>query len=144
MNRSKAPLLLMEQLVMLLVFALAAALCLQAFVLADARSMTNESRDRALLVTQSAAERWKAYDGDVKRALPDGQDENGDWLLCYDADWNAVDEGGQYRLLLSPLTKDKDNPLLGRAELRLVDTEGEELIYLPLACQWQTEVHEDA
>lgn len=30
--RSKAPLVMMEQMVMLLVFALAAALCLQAFV----------------------------------------------------------------------------------------------------------------
>ena len=33
--RSKAPLALMEQMVMVLVFALAAALCLQAFALAD-------------------------------------------------------------------------------------------------------------
>ena len=36
--RSKAPLLLMEQMVMLLVFALAAALCVQAFVKSDAIS----------------------------------------------------------------------------------------------------------
>ena len=36
--RSKAPLLLMEQMVMLLVFALAAALCLQAFVKSDGLS----------------------------------------------------------------------------------------------------------
>lgn len=33
--RSKAPLVLMEQLVMVLVFALAAALCVQVFVLSD-------------------------------------------------------------------------------------------------------------
>ena len=33
--RSKAPLVMMEQMVMLLVFALAAALCLQAFVRSD-------------------------------------------------------------------------------------------------------------
>ena len=36
--RSKAPLVMMEQMVMLLVFALAAALCLQAFVRSDAQS----------------------------------------------------------------------------------------------------------
>ena len=47
--RSKAPLILMEQMVMLLVFALAAALCLQAFVKSDALSSRGEARDRALL-----------------------------------------------------------------------------------------------
>lgn len=34
-ERSKAPLALMEQIIMILVFALASAVCLQAFVYAD-------------------------------------------------------------------------------------------------------------
>lgn len=42
--RSKAPLALMEQLVMVLVFALAAALCVQVFVLSGQTSRWNESR----------------------------------------------------------------------------------------------------
>lgn len=46
--RSKAPLALMEQMVMVLVFALAAALCLQAFALADRISRQNAERDQAL------------------------------------------------------------------------------------------------
>ena len=45
--RSKAPLVLMEQAVMVLVFALAAALCLRAFVWSDQLSRQNEARDRA-------------------------------------------------------------------------------------------------
>ena len=49
--KSKAPLMLMEQMVMLLVFALAAALCLQAFVKADEISKQAEARDRAVLVS---------------------------------------------------------------------------------------------
>ena len=40
--RSKAPLVLIEQMVMLLVFALASALCLQAFVKSDAISVRGE------------------------------------------------------------------------------------------------------
>ena len=44
--RSKAPLVMMEQMVMLLVFALAAALCLQAFVKSDQLSQQGEVRDR--------------------------------------------------------------------------------------------------
>ena len=46
--RSKAPLLLMEQMVMLAVFALAAALCLQAFVKSDGLSGDSQDRDRAV------------------------------------------------------------------------------------------------
>ena len=48
--RSKAPLILMEQMVMLLVFALAAALCLQAFVKSDELSARGEARDRAAVL----------------------------------------------------------------------------------------------
>ena len=53
---SKAPLLLMEQMVMLVVFALAAALCVQAFVRSDAASARNEARDEAVVLCQNAAE----------------------------------------------------------------------------------------
>ena len=62
--RNKAPLALMEQLVMVLVFALAAALCVQALVLADNRSREMEHRDRALLEAQNAVETLKSCGGD--------------------------------------------------------------------------------
>lgn len=59
MNR-KPTLLLMELLVMILVFSLAAAACLGIF--AKARLMTEETRrlDRAVLLAQNAAELLKA------------------------------------------------------------------------------------
>ena len=41
--KSKAPLMLMEQMIMLLVFALAAALCLQAFVKSEQLSSRSET-----------------------------------------------------------------------------------------------------
>jgi len=62
--RSKAPLAMLEQLVMLLVFALAAALCLQAFVLADEISADSARQDRAVLEVQKAAEIVKHCRGD--------------------------------------------------------------------------------
>ena len=58
--KSKAPLVMMEQMVMILVFALAAALCLQAFVLSDSISRENQRRDRAVLLCQNLAEECKA------------------------------------------------------------------------------------
>ena len=54
--RQRPPLILMEQMIMLLVFALAAALCLQAFVKSDGISKRSEARDRAVILCQNVAE----------------------------------------------------------------------------------------
>ena len=67
--RSKAPLLLMEQMVMLVVFALAAALCLQAFAASDRISVRNENRDRAVQWSQTVAETLHYYGGAPDQAL---------------------------------------------------------------------------
>lgn len=58
--KHKASLLLMEQLVMILVFALAAALCLQVFAKAEEISRETARRDQAVVLAQNAAERLKA------------------------------------------------------------------------------------
>lgn len=63
--RSRASLVIVEQAVMLLVFALAAALCLKAFVWSDTESEAVFARDKALLQAQSAAEVIKSCRGDV-------------------------------------------------------------------------------
>lgn len=54
--KSKASLSLMEQLIMVLVFALAAALCLQVFAKADSIAARTQCRDEAVLIAQNAAE----------------------------------------------------------------------------------------
>ena len=58
--KSKASLLLMEQLVLLLVFAAAAALCLRIFVHADMISKQTARRDEAVIMAQNAAEMLKS------------------------------------------------------------------------------------
>ena len=62
--KSKAPLVLMEQMVMLLVFALASALCLQAFVKSGDLSQRSAARDRAAVEAQNAAETLRSQSGD--------------------------------------------------------------------------------
>ena len=52
----------------MLVFALAAALCLQVFVLSDKTSRRNEARDRAVLEAQNTAEELKSLRGDLAQA----------------------------------------------------------------------------
>ena len=57
--KSKASLVLMELLVMILIFALCAALCLQAFVGADRISRETALQDDAVLLAQNTAEALK-------------------------------------------------------------------------------------
>ena len=65
--KNKTPLMLMEQLIMILVFALAAAICIRAFMLSDGISSQNSQRDRAALLAQNAAETLKSC-GDMSDA----------------------------------------------------------------------------
>lgn len=102
--KSKAPLLLMEQMVMLLVFALAAALCLQAFVKSDSLSQRSQERDRAMTLCQTTAETIRACRGDgVGPALRKAAEKLGygidDGVLYqeFDENWNPV-AYGVYRL----------------------------------------------
>lgn len=64
-QKSKAPLALMEQLIMILVFAVAAAVCMQAFVYSDHVSRESEQRDLALTMAQEVIENCKAENGDL-------------------------------------------------------------------------------
>lgn len=75
--RSKAPLVLIEQMIMLLVFALAAALCLQAFVKADGISMQGENRSYAVVAAQNAAEVIRHSGGSMEHALSKAADRLG-------------------------------------------------------------------
>ena len=125
--KSKAPLALMEQLVMVLVFALAAALCLQVFAFAQETSRRHEARDRAVTAAQTAAETLKACAGDFEEAA---ERLEGTW----DGDVLTVTMGeGGY--LLTAAEQTSGQALLGRAEITVTAPQGEVLFVLPAA--WQ-------
>jgi type II secretory pathway pseudopilin PulG len=143
--RSKAPLALMEQLVMLLVFALAAALCVQVFVLSDQSSRRNEARDRAVLVAQNAAELLKSGAGDPAEREAEaarqlgGSYEQGTMWVDYDENWEPVDGGaGAYRLTATGQTTDV--PGLYRTTLCVTTGDEEPDMLFQLDVAWQTEV----
>ena len=110
--RSKAPLALMEQMIMLLVFALAAALCVQAFVKSDAISTGSEARDQAALAAQSAAETIKYIGGDTENALSgaakqlNGSCEQGVLRINYDENWNVTNKESAYQLTAESVNTD--------------------------------------
>jgi len=97
--KNKTSLMLMELLVMILVFALAGAICLKVFARSHEISETTLCRDRAVQVAQNAAETLKAC-----RDLPEAarilgaQEQDGQWLL------SAQD----HSLTLLPLTSSID------------------------------------
>lgn len=144
--KSKAPLALMEQLVMLLVFALAAALCLQAFVRSDLLSRRGEARDTAAVLCQSVAETIRHTEGDLSAAAEilgatrSGED---DLTIFYDADWRpaAPTSPNVYPIgyTLGVSRVDSGVPGLGQASVWAQEDEtGVELFRLEIS--WQKEV----
>ena len=133
--RDKTPLVLIEQLIMLLVFALAAALCLRAFVWADGESKRGEARDHAVLAAEAAAETLKAYGGDFAAAAADfgGSWDGESWRVSYDAQWNLTSGNGAFSLQAAPIAEDLE--YLSRADITVSDAEGACLTQLQLA--WQ-------
>ena len=146
MRRSKAPLALMEQMVMLLVFALAAALCLQAFVKSDQLSRRAEARDRAALVCQSAAEVIRRGGGDLAWAaerldLPYGAYE-GEGLAFeahYDKDW-TLSQTREYTYCLRAEQIPSGVAGLGTARVWVEQTGQAGGPLFELETAWQTEI----
>lgn len=129
--RSKAPLLLMEQMVMLLVFALAAAICLQAFVKSDGLSGASEDRDRAVTLCQEAAEAVRHSGGDPKHALTraaelldttyGGYSETYPLQINYSADWTRS-ESREYAYCLRACGLESGVPGLCKALVKVSDS----------------------
>ena len=133
--KSKAPLALMEQILMVLVFALAAGLCLQMFVFGSQVSRRCEAKDRAALVVQNTAEVWKLHRGDTQKCADQlGGEHDGDaWQICYDADWQETDGKAEYTVRAVPV--EAENPLLGCAEISAQTADGDCLFSVSVA--WQ-------
>jgi len=123
--RSKTPLVLMEQLVMVLVFAMAAAICLQVFSLSDRLSKENEARAEAALLAQNTAEELKFSYGEV---LLDWEEADGIYYM--------EEEG--YRVQVQAAETEISG--LRKVELQVLQEE-EVLFEIPVA--WQ-EVKGDA
>ena len=130
--KSKAPLAMMEQMVMLLVFALAAALCMQAFVKSDQLSQQIVDRDQAVSLCQNAAEAIQASRGDFAQAAKLlGADS---LMVDYAKDWTPAEDTMRYTLGVTRL--EEDQPGLGRAAVWLRD-EQEETELFRLEAAWQ-------
>ncbi len=117
--RSKTPLFLIELTIMLLVFAVATALCLNAFSKAELISLENEKRDIAVVKAQNVAEKLKYYGSyEPLGAYHDGEK----WVL----------EDGS--LTIHIFECNTASPLCKKADI-IVNESGEELFSLTAAYQ---------
>ncbi len=125
--KSKATLTMIELLIMLPVFALAAALCLRAFATADRMSDDSAALDSAVTQCQNAAELLKGSGGDYDYAA---DILGGEW----DGDVLTV-KCEEYTLHVEPAAG--ENELMGEADIRALDEAGGEIFAISAA--WQKE-----
>ena len=136
--KRKASLILMEQLVMVLVFAVAAALCVQVFVFSGQTSRRNEARDRAVLEAQNAAEALKAGSEAYFEERNAGLSGNTGYTLYYDENWQSVAPGSGDDVYLLVTASERASEYLWRGTIVVYGADGEDLFRLPVA--WQAEV----
>ena len=119
--KNKTPLVLMELVIMLLVFAVAAGLCLRAFAGAERISRTGAEDDRAIAAAQNGAELTKFYSGDLETAAAE---RGGTWD---GVSWRFTVDGCPVTVTLLHA----ESPYLGTAAVTAGDIE--------LTVSWQKE-----
>lgn len=138
--KSKAPLSLMEQLIMLVVFALAAALCLQVFVLSSRVSRNSETQSSAVTAVQNTTEVVKGCHGDfedISRQLG-GTSVADCWQLGYDENWDPISpDRACYLVNITPVPTDL--PTLGSAT---VSAHSENGTLFSMTVSWQEALYE--
>ncbi len=131
-NKNYLP--LFELIVMIGVFALAAALCLQGFAFAENISLHLEAKDRAVAIAENAAEELKHAKGDTGLLVSRfGGEANGDvWRNYYGADGSLADKDEAVFILEAHVHHEA--PLLGNADVKILH-EGKSVFELTVG--WQ-------
>ena len=135
--KSKAPLAMMEQIVMVLVFALAAALCLQTFVLSGKISKKTEAKNRAVTEAQNVAEIMKngGFSEYLEQYAPKQTEDKS--VSFFTKDWQITGEENQAEYILNVVYTETVDLSLWQADVSLATVSGEELIRIPVAGQME-------
>ena len=133
--KRNASLALIEQVIMLLILIVAAALCLRAFVWSEKQSLYYTERDRAITELQSTAEVLKACDGDFSAAAASygGKATQTQWVLDFDKNWNITETSGTYQICATAIVCEDD--YLGSATLTVRPADGD--AFTALTVSWQ-------
>lgn len=123
--KNKSMLTVIELTVMILFFALAAAVCVKGFVWTEQRSVRNAVRDHAVLQAECTAELLKSTRGDLSNA--DGFIPAADG---WERSFTHADVPCVLRVVLT-----QPQPLLGGADVAVSNASGEVLV--TLSVYWQ-------
>lgn len=126
--KSKTPLVLIEQTIMILIFAVSAAVCLRVFAYSENMSRAMEIRDRAFVHAANTAEVLKNVHGDIGRASEILHAENDGRIMKYS------DEDESYEFIVVSEKTESGTDKLGRATIT-VFCEGSEAAGLEVC--WQ-------
>ncbi len=131
MVKNKGILSLLELTVMLAVFALAAALCLQAFAQADRISRQAEATDRATALAQNAAEILQNAQGDREAltAYYGGTTTESGWQLALDPNWQPTTEAAAFYLTVTVSGT--------QAQIRITESHAAEKPLIEFPVGWQ-------
>lgn len=138
--KRKETLVLMEIVIMIGVFALAAGLCLRVFAFAGQQSAENRKLDRCVAEASGMAELLSFYDGDAEAAFAAyggaaEQNPDGSWVIRYDEKWNITPDGTFCRMTVQPMAT--QSLYYGKAVITMTGSDGEVLFDIPAA--WQIE-----
>jgi len=143
-HRSKSTLFLIEQLIVIAVFAICAVACIS--ILTSAYFTANDSKatSNAILVAESGAEVFKAAGGDadavayVLRGFAGIAGSGGSFVtVFYDSSWQVCGEVGASFVMhiMADATAGSDVFSLIQGELSVSKITGEELVAFPIAAR---------
>ena len=134
-GRTRSALFLMEQLIVIVIFAVASAVCAQIFTAALIKSSDAKELNHALIAAKNGAETFRAY-GDPKTAVEAIGGSVGDSdsaVVWYDKDWRVCPESEAVYFMRLSATADAGEPSLSLCELTVESIQGDEIFALTVA-----------
>ena len=140
-QRSRSTLFLIEQLIVVAVFAICSAACVR--ILTSAYTTARDSRDisNAVLIAESAAESYKAFSGDIGKVAEilggvNGKvDSTGAAIVYYDKHWRVcgTDDAFYAFHLFKGQPDAQPSPFLMSGEILVERLSGEQLVTFKIA-----------
>ena len=136
--KNKVFLPLIEQMCMILLFAVVSAICIRGFTLAKSISAEHRVQDRAVVEVQNVAELIKGCAGDLVHAsqIYGGVAAEEEWSVYYGVSWEFVSDKKEAEYQLNVKKSRHSSLPLGEATVELLD--GETVVF-SLDVAWQEE-----
>ena len=129
-GKSRSSLFLMEMIVTILFFSLAAAVCVKCFVSAHMMGRETYELNHAIAIATGYAEVMRGTDGDIDsimKVFPDAVKGDDSYImLFYDADFNPCDSGSAVYAGDVTLTP---NGAIQNMHVKIIRVEDSEIIY---------------